>query len=325
MNRKIKKYLDEIEKTEKKIADLEMYLKGVRSALKEEENNEMIKSIRGMKLKGQELFDLLNGIQDGTISFVASGRQKNLAPLLFRKKKEKVRKMNMVKWKKLNKKLVMLLTAAMMLFGSQATAFAYVDQGTEAAQEESTTETEEPVVEDTHTEENGDPFSVPGNGEVRDDITDDSSKEFLTIKTKNNNTFYIVIDRAATTNNVYMLSQIDENDLKEFLDEDQQQTLETAPSVVLEDEHTDDTENSEALEEETKEDKQDKAATNSGLFVILLLAVAGIAGYYYFKIYKPKQEEDDAENEGLEMDDGLETINEDEESDNPAEKDESQE
>ena len=73
MNRKIKKYLDEIEKTEKKIADLEMYLKGVRSALKEEENNEMIKSIRGMKLKGQELFDLLNGIQDGTISFVASG------------------------------------------------------------------------------------------------------------------------------------------------------------------------------------------------------------------------------------------------------------
>jgi hypothetical protein len=73
LNRKIKKYLDEIEKTEKKIADLEMYLKGVRSALKEEENNEMIKSIRGMKLKGQELFDLLNGIQDGTISFVASG------------------------------------------------------------------------------------------------------------------------------------------------------------------------------------------------------------------------------------------------------------
>ena len=42
----------------------------------------------------------------------------------------------MVKWKKLNKKLVVLLTAAMMLFGSQATAFAYVDQGTEVAQEE---------------------------------------------------------------------------------------------------------------------------------------------------------------------------------------------
>ena len=77
LNRKIKKYLEEIEKTERKIADLEMYLKGVRSALKEEENNEMIKSIRGMKLNGKELFDLLNGIQDGSISFVVSEESEN--------------------------------------------------------------------------------------------------------------------------------------------------------------------------------------------------------------------------------------------------------
>ena len=87
MNRKIKKYLDEIEKTEKKIADLEMYLKGVRSALKEEENNEMIKSIRGMKLKGQELFDLLNGIQDGTISFVASGESEESGSFVVQEEK----------------------------------------------------------------------------------------------------------------------------------------------------------------------------------------------------------------------------------------------
>lgn len=72
MNRKIKKYLDEIEKTEKKIEELQRYLKGVRAALKEEENNEMIKTIRCMKLQGQELFDLLNGIQDGSVSFVVS-------------------------------------------------------------------------------------------------------------------------------------------------------------------------------------------------------------------------------------------------------------
>ena len=87
MNRKIKKYMDEIEKTEKKIADLEMYLKGVRSALKEEENNEMIKSIRGMKLKGQELFDLLNGIQDGTISFVASGEAEESGSFVVQEEK----------------------------------------------------------------------------------------------------------------------------------------------------------------------------------------------------------------------------------------------
>lgn len=69
MNKRIKRYLNEIEKTEKKIAELQQYLKGVRAALKEEENNEMIKSIRGMKLNSQELFELLNGIQDGSIQF----------------------------------------------------------------------------------------------------------------------------------------------------------------------------------------------------------------------------------------------------------------
>lgn len=33
MNKKIKKYLDEIAKTEKKIADLQQYLRGVQAAL----------------------------------------------------------------------------------------------------------------------------------------------------------------------------------------------------------------------------------------------------------------------------------------------------
>lgn len=70
LNRKIKKYLDEIDKTEKKIAELQQYLKGVRAALHEEENSEMIKTIRTMKLQGRDLFELLNGIQDGSISFV---------------------------------------------------------------------------------------------------------------------------------------------------------------------------------------------------------------------------------------------------------------
>lgn len=69
LNRRIKRYLEEIEKTERKIAELQQYLKGVQSALKQEENNEMIKSIRGMKLSSKELFDLLNGIQDGSVRF----------------------------------------------------------------------------------------------------------------------------------------------------------------------------------------------------------------------------------------------------------------
>ena len=46
MNKRIKKYMEEIEQTESKIADLQVYLKGIRNALKEEEDKEMVKSIR---------------------------------------------------------------------------------------------------------------------------------------------------------------------------------------------------------------------------------------------------------------------------------------
>lgn len=75
MNKRIKRYLEEIEKTEKKIADLQQYLKGIQAALKQEENNEMVKSIRGMKLDSKELLELLTGIQNGSVTF-----QMNMEP-----------------------------------------------------------------------------------------------------------------------------------------------------------------------------------------------------------------------------------------------------
>lgn len=56
LNKKIKKYQDEIKKTEKKIAELQQYLKGVQTALKQEEDNEMIRCIRGMKMESGQLY-----------------------------------------------------------------------------------------------------------------------------------------------------------------------------------------------------------------------------------------------------------------------------
>lgn len=69
MNKRIKKYMEEIEQTESKIADLQAYLKGIRNALKEEEDKEMIKSIRGMNLDRKDLHVLLNGLRDGNVTF----------------------------------------------------------------------------------------------------------------------------------------------------------------------------------------------------------------------------------------------------------------
>ncbi len=49
-----------------------------------------------------------------------------------------------------------------------------------------------------------------------DDKENDSTKQFLTVQTKNGNTFYMVIDRSGTSENVYMMSLVDEKDLAEF-------------------------------------------------------------------------------------------------------------
>ena len=225
----------------------------------------------------------------------------------------------MVKWKKMNKKMAGLLLGVMMLFTASTTAFAYVDESAEASKVETTqteqsTDKEEKKDEATNTDQ-GTAFTTPGNGEVKDDITDDSTKEFLTVTTKNNNTFYIVIDRSATSQNVYMLSQIDENDLSEFLDKDSTAAVVTpqpdTSKVVLDETNNEDVDKEATVDPE----KTSSAKTNMGaMATILILALGGVAAYYYFKIYKPKKEEDeDDQPEGLETG-GLEEVPDEEES-----------
>ena len=63
----MKAVLEQIEKTEEKIEQLQSYVKGVRVALKQEEDNEIIKSIRSKKMSTEELVDFLSQIQDGSI------------------------------------------------------------------------------------------------------------------------------------------------------------------------------------------------------------------------------------------------------------------
>ena len=163
--------------------------------------------------------------------------------------------------------------------------------------------------EENTKETNGDGFSVPGNGEVLDNITDDSSKEFYTITTANNNTYYLVIDHSTTSNNVYMLSAIDENDLKDFIEETEE-TPETTPSVIVDEKPETETP---SVETEPEKAETETQTTEKGAMVaVILAALLGIGAYGYFKVYKPRQEDDDAESENMETE-MFETINEDEE------------
>lgn len=213
--------------------------------------------------------------------------------------------------KKWSKKIAMLVLSFGMLIGSSVTAFAFVpddvnsEAATETVQEESVAETPEENTKET----NGDGFSVPGNGEVMDNITDDSSKEFYTITTANNNTYYLVIDHSTTSNNVYMLSAIDENDLKDFIEETEE-TPETTPSVIVDEKPETETP---SVETEPEKAETETQTTEKGAMVaVILAALLGIGAYGYFKVYKPRQEDDDAESENMETE-MFETINEDEE------------
>ena len=103
----------------------------------------------------------------------------------------------------------------LMAVGFSTPAFAYVDTTAVAEEPVQVVEEAEP------SEEEKIPFTIAGNGEVEDNIVDDPSKEFFTVKTKGGNTFFLVIDRARNSENVYMLSMIDEYDLQEFLTDEE--------------------------------------------------------------------------------------------------------
>ena len=221
----------------------------------------------------------------------------------------------MVKIKRMNKMLAVLFLSASMIFATGTTAFAYVDESAEASKTESV-ETEE-TEKDTVVEENQinteEPFSVPGNAQVQDDITNSKNKEFLTITTKNNNTFYVIIDRSANVDNVYMLSQIDENDLQEFLEEDSSAStiVDVTPEVVInENTHTEQTE-----QPATESPEKEGTASNLGALVaIFIAAILGVGAYGYIKFIKPKKDEDDGDDEGIEMIGESDPFEEDQES-----------
>ena len=68
MNRKLHRVLDEIQRTEKKIAEWQEHLKELKLLAEQLENQEIVKTIRSMKLDSRELLVLLDGIQKGTVT-----------------------------------------------------------------------------------------------------------------------------------------------------------------------------------------------------------------------------------------------------------------
>ena len=128
------------------------------------------------------------------------------------------------------------------------------------------------------------PFTPDGTGTVVDNATDEDGKEFYTITTADESVFYLVIDKQKTSENVYFLNAVTVDDLLPLAEQGE-----------------------EPAEEVTEPEPEPEAEkTDSPLLSLLLIGavvlIGGGAGYY-FKIYKPKHEAPDLEDDYCEYED----------------------
>lgn len=209
----------------------------------------------------------------------------------------------------------------------------------------------------SETIENGKPpfaFTPDGNLTLIDDFlqieapaTEDSvriEKQFITVQSKNGNTFYIVIDRNGDNENVYFLNLVDEADIMALMEDENGETA--APTCSCTDKCVVGAINtsceicrsnmSECAGKETvivpqptepaKEPDAKKKSANFLLILVLLIAGAAGGAVYWFKFRKPKTKtsrnsdledydfgEDDEENELDDADLMEETESEDDE------------
>ena len=131
--------------------------------------------------------------------------------------------------------LTVLAVCVMVLSCFSVTAFAYADDTeqnlpvTEATQPE-----QQPETTPTPEKPKGEPIDDEGNAYTRDLLYDKATnKQFITVQTKNGNTFFIVIDYDAPINEdeeqyqTYFLNMVDESDLLALLDDDTAAALTT--------------------------------------------------------------------------------------------------
>lgn len=147
-------------------------------------------------------------------------------------------------------------------------------------------QSDEPVEETTPpaaTETTAKPFTPDGTGTVVDNATDEDGKEFFTITTPSENVFYLIIDRQRTEENVYFLNAVTEKDLLALAEADP----EPDPEPVA---------------EPDPEPEKDTGFPVGNLLMIAAVLLVGGGAAYYFKVYRPKHEAADLDEDDYDYD-----------------------
>ena len=121
-----------------------------------------------------------------------------------------------------------------------------------------------------------------GNLTLVDDIASASSndKQFITVVTKSGNYFFIIIDHADETENVYFLNKVDEADLLSILEESGYE-IATTPSPTPTTRPT--------TEMESADDTEDGKSGGGSLILVGVLAAAAIGIFVFLKKRKSAQ------------------------------------
>ena len=197
---------------------------------------------------------------------------------------------------KITRTLTAFCAALLLMGGFSVPAFAQTPEDTPDATNDSGVVVEEP--------QEAEPLTPEGNATLVDDFG--GNKQLITVTTKAGNYFYILIDRDDEgENTVHFLNHVDDADLNALLEDGQ--TKEETPAVCTCTEKCEagavnincpvcsadrsQCAGKEPEPEEPETPQEEESGGSMGLLLnVLVLAGAGGAAFYYFKVLKPKKD-----------------------------------
>lgn len=154
----------------------------------------------------------------------------------------------------------------------------------------------EEITENPMTEKEENPLTPDGNAILVDQASDKDGKEFYTFTSPAGNQFFLIIDKQRSDNNVYFLDYVTEKDLISLAKKDKENPLITETPEPETKQPEPEIKEEKPEEKPVEEEKSEKKQNNTGMVLILLLVTVGVGiAAYYFKILKPKQELDAAD------------------------------